>query len=141
MQLPLYHDHTFRVRYAETDQMGVVHNAVYPVWFEMGRTEYSYARGFSYSQIEEAGYALAVAEMVVRYKRPARYDDMVTVRTWISKNRRKMIEFSYEIRHADSGQLLASGHSTHISIVFDTFKPAPLPEEMRKHFPVWENPE
>jgi acyl-CoA thioester hydrolase len=139
MDLPLYHDHRFRVRYAETDQMGVVHHAVYPVWFEAGRTEYSYAREFPYSKIEAAGFAMAVADMEVRYKRPARYDQTVTVRTWVSRRRPKLVRFDYQVLD-EAGEILALGHTVHIMIDKESFRPKPMPPEMAQHFPIW-NPE
>jgi len=136
-----YNDHTFRIRYAETDQMGVVHNAVYPVWFEIGRTELSHQCDFPYSKIEESGIAMAVAELTVRYKRPAKYDNKVTVRTWVEKIRSKMIQFNYSVRDAESDEILATGHSIHVFVDMESFRPTRLPDTIMSHFQVWNSPE
>jgi acyl-CoA thioester hydrolase len=116
-------EHTFRVRYAETDQMGVVHNAVYLVWFEIGRTEYCIERGFPYSRIEEEGAVLVVAESVVRYKKPAHYDDLVTVRTTISRMKPKVVTFSYQVLQHSTGDLIAEGETVHVALSKETGRP------------------
>ena len=100
---------TFAVRYAETDQMGVVNHANYIVWMEEGRSQFMRARGFRYEQMERDGLFLAVAEVNVRYIAPARYGDDVTVRTWIEDLRSRTITFGYEVVHAVSRMLLVSG--------------------------------
>jgi acyl-CoA thioester hydrolase len=130
-----YHDHSFRIRYAETDQMGVVHNAVYPVWFEIGRTELSHALGFPYAKIEEAGLALAVAEQNIRYKRPAIYDGIVTIRSWIGKSKPKVVQFNYQV-FDEAKNLLAEGHTIHVVVNKETMKPTKMPADMLKHFQV-----
>ena len=88
---------TFHVRYAETDSMGVVHHAVYLVWFEEGRSAYIREHGSSYAEIEKAGYFLAAGELHARYRRAARYDQKVTVRTWIEEFRSRAMTFGCEI--------------------------------------------
>src|SRR5580658_8711411 len=99
-----------RVRYAETDQMGVVYHANYLVWMEVGRVEYYRASGARYRDLEtEAGILLAVVEVNCRYYSPARYDDEVIVRTRIEHANPRMVRFGYELISAEGGRCLASG--------------------------------
>ncbi len=100
---------TFPVRYAESDQMGIVHHASYLIWMEEGRSQYMRARGMGYEQIEREGVFLTVTEVSVRYLAPARYGDTVTVRTWIDDLRSRAVTFGYEIVNAGSGARLAAG--------------------------------
>lgn len=97
---------TFHVRYAETDRMGVVHHAVYLVWFEEGRSAYIRARGSSYADIEASGYFLAAGELNAKYKQAARYDQRVTVRTWIGEIRSRALTFQCDIVEAETGAVL-----------------------------------
>ncbi|HXF81481.1 MAG TPA: thioesterase family protein [bacterium] len=101
-----------RVRYAETDAMGVVHHANYFVWFEVGRTEYTRACGLPYREVEAGGVRLVVVEATARYHAPARYDDVVVVRTGLDAMSRATLTFAYEVRRSD-GALLAAGHTVH----------------------------
>jgi acyl-CoA thioester hydrolase len=123
-------DYTFRVRYAETDQMGVVHNAVYLVWFEMGRTEYCIARGFPYSRIEEEGIILVVAESRIRYKKPAYYDEMLTVRTRAKSTASKVFRFEYQVLRPESEELIAEGETVHVALDRNTRRPTRLPQRV-----------
>ena len=107
---------TFRVRYAETDQMGIVHHAAYVVWLEEGRSHYIRARGRSYTQFEQEGISLAVSELHIRYGQAARYDQQVTVRCWIEEVKSRQITFGYEVIEAETGDLLATARSKHICI-------------------------
>jgi len=107
---------TFRVRYAETDQMGIVHHASYVVWLEEGRSHWMRAHGSSYAQFEKEGISLAVSELHVRYKQAARYDQWVTIRCWIENVRSREIQFSYEIVDPESGASFASGYTKHICL-------------------------
>jgi acyl-CoA thioester hydrolase len=107
---------TFHVRYAETDQMGVVHHAAYVVWLEEGRSTWLRAHGRSYAQFEAEGLRLAVSEIQVRYKQPTRYDQRVTVRCWISEVRSRQVQFDYEIIDAESKTLFVSGYTKHICL-------------------------
>lgn len=118
-----------RVRYAETDQMGVVYHANYFVWFEIGRVELLRQLGFSYRDMEEKdGCGIAVIDARCRYKAPARYDDEVVVRTRLKYMRESLLQFEYELKRTDDGTLLAEGDTTHI--VVDTgMKKVPLPEK------------
>jgi len=110
-----YHDATVRVRYAETDQMGVVYHANYLVWFEVGRVELIRALGIEYTRMEkEDDCHIVVADAHCRYLLSARYDEVLRIRTRIAESRNRIIRFSYEvIRDADS-KLLATGETTHI---------------------------
>ncbi|MDQ1728169.1 MAG: acyl-CoA thioester hydrolase [Pyrinomonadaceae bacterium] len=104
-----------RVRYAETDKMGIVYYANYLVWFEIGRTEFCRARGFSYRDMEENEDAfLVVAESYCRYKAPAYYDDELLVRTHITELRRRSLRFGYEIVRAVDDQIIAEGETGHV---------------------------
>ena len=103
------HESRIRVRYAETDQMGVVYYANYLVWMEVGRVEYCRSLGINYHELEiDAGVFLAVAEANCRYHYPARYDQEVVVKTWIAASHPRMVEFRYELRLADSGRVTST---------------------------------
>jgi acyl-CoA thioester hydrolase len=106
----------FRVRFYETDQMGVVHHAAYITWFEEGRSAFTRAIGYPYSQLEREGFSLAVAEVNARYHRPAVYDDEVRVIVCLEQLQSRGMTFSYEIRRASDGELLVSGMTKHISV-------------------------
>jgi acyl-CoA thioester hydrolase len=106
-----------RVRYAETDQMGVVYHANHFVWFEVGRVEFLRQLGFSYKDMElQDGCHIAVVEARCRYKAPARYDDEVIVRTQLKNVRESLVHFGYELVRATDGLLLAEGETTHVVI-------------------------
>jgi acyl-CoA thioester hydrolase len=123
---------TLRVRYAETDQMGVVYYANYFIWMELGRVEYCRAIGFRYRDMEEQdGILLAVIDARCRYRRPARYDDEVTVRTQVSSASRRGVEFAYEMLVRE--ELVASGSTKHMFLGRD-FRPASLPAKYRALF-------
>lgn len=107
---------TFHVRYAETDQMGVVHHAAYVVWLEEGRSNWLRAHGRSYAQFEAEGLMLAVSELQVRYKQAARYDQRVTVQCWIDAVRSRQVQFNYQIIDAETGQVFVTGYTKHICI-------------------------
>ncbi|MCB1025390.1 MAG: acyl-CoA thioesterase [Acidobacteria bacterium] len=104
-----------RVRYAETDKMGIVHHANYYVWFELGRSEYCRARGFSYLEMEEKdGLLMVVAESQCRYISPAFYEDLLTVRTKIEDIRSRSLTFTYEVFRESDNVLLAKGLTKHL---------------------------
>ncbi len=107
---------TFHVRYAETDQMGIVHHASYVVWLEEGRSHWLRAHGSSYAQFEREGLLLAVSELHVRYSQPARYDQRVTVRCWVEEVRSRQMQFSYEIVDAETGAVFVSAYTKHICL-------------------------
>ena len=116
-----------RVRYAETDQMGVVYHANHFIWFEIGRVELMRQLGFSYRDMErDHGRFIAVVDARCRYKAPARYDEEIIVRTHLKNVRESSVHFGYELLRASDGELLAEGETTHL--VIDTkMKIAPLP--------------
>lgn len=99
-----------RVRYCECDPMGVVHHTVYPVWFEMGRTELLRSTGRNYRDLESAGIFLAVVRMQVAYRRPARYDDLLRLETTLASAGHVKIEHTYELHRGD--ELLCTGATT-----------------------------
>lgn len=105
------------MRYAETDQMGIVHHSNYYVWFELGRSEYCRAKGFSYGEMEEKEDAmLVVAESSCRYKNPSRYDDLLTIRTAVEKIRSRSIVFVYEVIRESDETIVAEGRTLHIVV-------------------------
>ncbi|GAC1428838.1 MAG: thioesterase family protein [Acidobacteriaceae bacterium] len=108
---------TVRVRYAETDQMGVVYHANYLVWFEVGRVELMRQQGLTYKAMEaEEQAGIAVVEATVRYKAPARYDDVLIIETRIVLMRTAVIRFGYTIVRAEDGVLLCEGETTHVVV-------------------------
>lgn len=122
------HEINVRVRYAETDRMGLLHHANYFVYFEMGRTEALRARGFSYREIEDAGHFLVIVDIGCKFKRPAYYDDLLTLRTIVERVTHVKIVHRYEVLR--DGMLLAEGHST-LACVDREGKPQALPESLQ----------
>jgi acyl-CoA thioester hydrolase len=121
-----------RVRYAETDQMGVVYHSNHLIWFEVGRVEFMRQMGFSYRDMEqEDGRFIAVAEAKCRYRAPVYYDEEVVVRTRLKAVRDSVVVFSYELVRAEGGALLAEGETTHI-VTDSKMQIAPLPEKYLK---------
>ncbi|MGC1659405.1 MAG: thioesterase family protein [Candidatus Acidiferrales bacterium] len=126
---------TVRVRYAETDQMGVVYHGNYFTWFEIGRVELCRQLGFEYKQMEsEDDSFIVVAEAYCRYKRPARFDELLTVRTSVLDSQRRTIRFGYEVIRQTDGETIASGETLHV-ICDRQGRPKSLPEKYRKYFP------
>ena len=105
---------TLRVRYAETDAMGVVYHTNYIIWFEVGRGEYMRQRGGTYREFEDHGVYLPVTEVDARFITPARYDDEVVVRTSVEEVRSRRVTLYYEVLMKDTGQLLVTGHTKHL---------------------------
>lgn len=130
---PLYHDVEFRVRYAETDQMGVVYHTNYLVWCEVGRTDFIRARGMSYADMERAGIGLAVSELTARFHSAARYDDMIRVRTTLAEVRSRGITFDYVITKAETGHRLVTARTALVSIDASG-RPTALPVAVRALF-------
>jgi acyl-CoA thioester hydrolase len=120
----------FRVRYAETDQMGVVYHSHYLVWCEVGRTEHLRVLGTNYATIERAGTTLAVAEASLRYHAPARYDDLIRVETTLASVRSRIITFDYLITNADTGERLVTARTALVALTQDG-KPHALSARMR----------
>ena len=133
---PVVSESRLRVRYAETDQMGFVYYGNYYIYFEVGRVEYMRHQGVDYKQMEiQDDSFIVVAESRCRYRRPARYDDPLRIRTRVTEFKRRTIRFSYEVLHDETGELLASGETVHV--VCDSHgKPKTLPEKYRRVFNV-----
>jgi len=123
----------FRIRYAETDQMGVVYHTNYLVWCEVGRTEFIRTLGMSYADIERAGIGLAVSDLSIRYHAPARYDDVVRVTTTLASVRSRAIVFDYVIVSATNGDRLATASTTLIALD-RSGRPVSLPPDVRRLF-------
>ena len=123
------HQTRLRVRYAETDQMGVVYHSNYLVWMEIGRVELVRSRGINYKDLEQTeGLFLAVVDVHCRYFSPARYDQEITVYTGIVNANARKVEFAYDIHHAGDGKLLAQGGTRHVWVNRE-MRPARLPEK------------
>jgi acyl-CoA thioester hydrolase len=126
-----FHDTTVRVRYAETDQMGVVYHANYLIWFEVGRVELMRAMGFEYKTMEtQDDCHIVVAEAHCRYEKSARYDEVLRVRTRIMEWRNRIVKFSYEVFRESDDTLLTTGYTTHI-ICGSNGRPKALPPKYR----------
>jgi acyl-CoA thioester hydrolase len=129
-------DATIRVRYAETDQMGVVYYGNYFTWFEIGRVELCRQLGFEYRRMEaEDDSFLVVAEARCRYKRPARFDDLLTIRTRVTLAQRRTVRFGYEIIQQETNETIATGETVHV-ICNSAGQTKSLPEKYRKYLPV-----
>jgi acyl-CoA thioester hydrolase len=125
------------VRYAETDQMGVVHHAVYPVWFEIARTALCRETGHSYAEIERSGYLLMVTGVHLRYLRPARYGETVRVTCRVARMASRALAFDYTVeRDAEDGEpeTLVTGTTEHLWVDRSTGRPCRIPEALRPGF-------
>jgi acyl-CoA thioester hydrolase len=120
----------FRVRYSETDQMGVVYHTNYLVWCEIGRTDFIRTSGLTYAELERRGVLLAVAEANIRYHAAARYDDLIRVDTTLAAVRSRAVTFDYLIANADTGERLASARTVLVSLD-RRGRPATLPDDFR----------
>ena len=118
---------TIRVRYAETDRMGLLHHANYLVYFEQGRTELLRGQGYAYRDLEDKGYLLVLTRAQVRYRSPARYDDLLTLRTTVVRTTLVKIVHRYEVLR--DGELLAEGETT-LGCVDREGRVQPLPERL-----------
>jgi acyl-CoA thioester hydrolase len=126
---PAVNETRLRVRYAETDQMGVVYHSNHLIWFEVGRVELMRQMGFSYRDMErEDGLFIAVAEAKCRYRAPVYYDEEVLVRTRLKTVRESVIVFSYELERVNTATLLAEGETTHI-VTNSEMKISALPDK------------
>jgi len=126
-----FHEFKVRVRYAETDQMGVVYHGNYAQYFEMGRVEWLRNLGLSYSVMEKQGVMLPVVSLTMNYKKPARYDDLLTVRTIFKKQEGVKIEFDYEI-YNETRELLTIGNSVLVFVDMKTGRPVLPPDYVRE---------
>ncbi|MEY8848732.1 acyl-CoA thioesterase [Psychroserpens sp. XS_ASV72] len=121
------HEFQFRVRYGETDQMGVVYHGNYAQYFEMGRTEWLRKMGFSYKQMEDDGIMLPVISLLINYKKSARYDDLLKVKTKLVKKPTAKIEFDYEIVN-ENDEILATGNSVLVFMDMNRNRPTRCPD-------------
>jgi acyl-CoA thioester hydrolase len=123
---------TIEVRYAETDQMGIVHHANYLVWFEQARTRLCFEAGIHYSEIEKRGYLLLVTGAQLSYRGPSRYGDTVDVACWVDRVFSRGVTFAYRVSRGND--LLATGSTEHIWVDAATRRPARFPEELKAPF-------
>jgi len=127
-------DHVVRVRYAETDKMSIVYYANYFIYFEIGRVEYMRQRGLDYRRMEQEDDSFTVvAEAKCRYRRPARYDDPLRIRTRVTSVKSRVITFGYEILHDETNELLVTGETIHV-VCNSKGRPKPLPDKYRQYF-------
>jgi acyl-CoA thioester hydrolase len=124
---------TIRVRYAETDQMGVVYHANYLVWFEVGRTEFLRSSGSTYRELEATGIALPVIEAHCEYAQPARYDDELEIRSWARLKSPVRLEFQYEVVRRSDAVVTARGRTVHAAVDVSG-RPRRLPDSIRGVF-------
>jgi acyl-CoA thioester hydrolase len=133
-QVEIAGETSLRVRYAETDRMGVVYHSNFVIWFEVGRVELLRQLGFQYSSMEkEDNCHIPVVDLRVRYKAPALYDDEIVIRTCLANARPSLLHFTYEVVRAGDRMLLATGETMHI-IVDEKFQRRPLPEKYLQAF-------
>ncbi|WP_064093886.1 acyl-CoA thioesterase [Rossellomorea aquimaris] len=123
---------TIQVRYAETDQMGVVYHANYLVWMELGRTKLIEDLGFVYAQIEKGGILSPVIDLNIQYKTPVRYGENALVKTWVEEYDGLRITYAYEIYNGQN-QLAIIGQSKHVCVKKDSFRPISI----KRMFPEW----
>ena len=130
MTLPTVSELLVRVNYSEVDQMGVVYHARYVVWLDMARTEHLRLAGTSYKEVEASGFRLAVGELSLRFRRPARYDDLLRVRCWVREVASRRVTFGYAVEEAATGSRLATA-STAMMVLNTELAPARLPDAVR----------
>ena len=129
-EFPAVSETFVRVNYSETDQMGVVYHARYVVWLDVARTEHLRQCGMTYRDLEASGLRLAVSEVAIRYRQPARYDDPVRIRCWVRELASRKVDFGYAIEHADDGRLLATA-TTSLLALDSTMALSRLPDRVR----------
>jgi len=129
--VPSISETSVRVNYSETDQMGVVYHARYLVWLDVARCEHLRLSGMSYRELEQAGLRLAVSELAIRYRQPARYDDPLRIRCWIREVASRRVDFGYAVEHAEDQRLLATA-STRLIALDIGMTLARLPEQVRQ---------
>lgn len=127
----LYFDYVLRTRYAETDQMGVVYYGNYPQYLELGRVEWLRSIGFTYKAMEEEGVMMPVVSLQIQYKKPALYDELITIRTKLKELPSTKIEFDYEILN-ERGELLSTANAILVFVDAKTFRPVRCPEKVLK---------
>ena len=119
-----------RVNYSETDQMGVVYHARYLVWLDIARTEHLRRSGMSYRDLERAGLRLAVSDVSIKYRQPARYDDPIRIRCWVRELASRRVTFGYVVEHGDDGRVLATATTSLLTLDPD-MQLARLPDQVR----------
>lgn len=132
-----YTESRVRVRYKETDQMGIAHHSNYIVWFEIGRTDLCRATGFPYTEIEGRGLILVVVEVTCRYRIPYRYDDEVVIRTSVAEAASRKMKFAYELRDASGENVHAEGTSSHVWVDIATRRPVTGDDDVMRAFSEW----
>ena len=125
----LHFDYTLRTRYAETDQMGVVYYGNYPQYLELGRVEWLLAIGLTYKEMEAEGIMMPVVSLQIQYKKPALYDELITIRTKLKDLPSTKIEFDYEILN-EKGELLSTANTILVFVDAKTFRPVRCPEKV-----------
>ena len=125
----LHFDYTLRTRYAETDQMGVVYYGNYPQYLELGRVEWLRAIGLTYKEMEAEGIMMPVVSLQIQYKKPALYDELITIRTKLKDLPSTKIEFDYEILN-EKGELLSTANTILVFVDTKTFRPVRCPEKV-----------
>jgi acyl-CoA thioester hydrolase len=128
---PAISETTVRVNYSETDQMGVVYHARYLVWLDVARCEHLRLSGMSYRDLEQSGLRLAVSEVSIRYRQPARYDDLVRIRCWVRDLASRRVDFGYAVEHATDARLLATA-TTSLLALDQTMSLVRLPAPVRQ---------
>jgi acyl-CoA thioester hydrolase len=126
-----------RVRYKETDQMGIAHHANYIVWFEIGRTDLCRVAGFPYTEIEARGFILVVTDIQCRYRIPYRYDDEVLIRTSVAELSSRSMKFAYELYGVRGEKLHANGMTSHFWLDEKTRRPVRADEDVMRAFETW----
>ncbi len=131
--MPIAVETQIRVRYAETDAMGVVHHASYVVWLEVGRSEWMRRQGTSYADLEASGYYLPVVGLSLRYLASARYDELLTLKTWVAECRTRQVRFGYELyrRYGEKACPIVRGETVHVCLSREGSVVA-LPRELRR---------
>ena len=127
------------VRYAETDQMGIVHHSVYPIWYEAGRTDYIKMFGISYTEMEAAGVMMPLINLTCHYGIPAKYEDVVVVETGATKLSAAKMVLYYEVKRKSDGVLLGSGTTEHGFVDSKTFKPINVKKKLPELFAMISN--
>ena len=130
--VPAHHELRIRVRYSETDQMGIVHHASHLVYLEEGRTRLMESLGFPYQEVERRGFAMAVRRVDVRYRQTARYGDEIVVLTSVERCRGASILYGYELRRAADGMRVLTGSVEVVCLALDGLRPAPIPDDIRQ---------
>ena len=132
--MPRFVESRTRVRYKDTDQMGIAHHANYIVWFEIGRTDLCRETGFSYKEIEARGLILVVTEVTCRYRAAYQYDDEVLIRTYVDEAASRAMRFGYELLNGGGDRVHATGNSMHVWVDRETRRPVIADEAVMKAF-------